>query len=462
MSAAAAAASGATAAAGMLRMAPTTARQARLLRLANTLSRRNAPGAPKSEADRLLWVRSHERKEQDTRLSTEEESIRARLLPTTVGNNAVSMHTRAGGENLYHFREYPMFPGEYVPPEHNVLASVRDSLRADLTAQSVKDAWMRVSGGNFFGSPQEFYASRDGLNEDQLADIVNALFPDLSTSEAQGMVRRILEAISSPSQTAHRTIAGTISADALGLDDSPGHYSNFLQWMSRISETKAFATEHSIYQFCRRAFNREDVVTMWHNYHVLSPDAVRRQSADGYSHFYSVLRDYSIKVKGTDTRHQRGVRIDPREVDPATGFSFGYGRFDRTELVCMLRPNREGRGTMTLKGKPIQEAFGGNAVWLEQILAPFDEARLNVNDFDVHFYAPNEKQARPEMPAREEAIAAQFGVANAITRAIPLTRIPLKKAGYLSFDRTTVPGDHPGFRDMKYKMRPFFKRARKS
>jgi hypothetical protein len=459
---AAAAASSSASTAGMLRMAPTTARQARLLRLANGLSRSKAPGAPQSEADRLLWARSHERMERDVRLSREEEQLRKRMLPTTVGNNAITMHTNGAGENLFHFREYPMFPGEYVPPEHNVLASVRDQLRADLTAQSVKDAWLRVSGGNFFGSPGEFYASRDGLNEGQLGDIVNALFPDLTGSESRGLVRRILETISAPSQTAQRTIAGSISADALGLDDAPGHYSNFLQWMSRIVETKAFATEHGIYQFCRRAFNKGDVTTMYHNYHVLSPDAVRRLSADGYSHFYAVLRDYAVKVKGSDTRHQKGVRIDPREVDPTTGFSFGYGRFDRTEYVCMLRPNREGRGSMAVLGKSIQDHFDHDARNLERVLAPFDEAGLKYSDFDVYFHSPNEQSATPDRPGKPEAIAAQFGLAMAISRAIPLARIPLKKAGYLSFDRTARIGEHPGFRDMKFKLRPYFKRAKKA
>lgn len=444
-----------------LRLAPTTARQARLLRVANSLARKQTPGAPTSEADKLLWVRSHARLEADQRFSKLEEAERMKMLPTTTGTNNPATHgTSTTGENLFHFREYPMYPGEYVPPEHNTLASVRDNLRADLSAQSIKDAWMRVSGGRFYSTTQEFYDANDGLGEEQLGDVVHALFPDLSSSEAQGLVRRIMEAMTAPTTSAARSIAGTVTADALGLDEAPQHYTNFLQWMSRMTATKAFATEMSIHQFCRRAFNKRDVHTMYNNFVTVSPDAMRRLSADGYSHFYAVLRDYSIKLAGNDTRHQIGVRIDPMEVDPKTGFAFGFGRFNEIDFVCMLRANRNGTGRMAVHGKPIAEYFGDSPKLLETILAPMDEAGLDYKDWDVYFLHTMDRGNDPS-DRRQHARACELALARAITHAVPLARIPLKKAGYLSFDRTKAPGDFVGFLDQKMHRRRFVKRAAK-
>jgi ribosomal protein S9 len=445
----------------VLRMAPQSARQARLLRLANQLARDKTPGAPSAEADKLLWVRSHARREADQRLSREEEALRVKMLPHKVGMNAVANHGPAGGENLFHFRDYPMFPGEYVPPDHNTLSSVKDNLRADLTAQSVKTAWQRVSRGRFFASTSAFYDSVDGLDENQLGDIVHALFPDLTHTESRSLIRRILETISAPVQTASRSLAGTVAAESLGLDQAPEHYTNFLQWMGRITSTKAFATEHSIHQFCRRAFNKRDVKTMFENYHVHSPESIRHLAADGYSHFYEVLKNYSSKIAGSDTRHQTGVRIDPREVDPKTGFSMGTGMMEDCEVICMIRPNRDGTGSVKIRGKPLAEFTRDRSWQMEVILAPLDEAGLSYKDFDIYFVDLLKGNLAPHASAKRMPLAAQFALSLAISKMMPITRIPLKKAGYLSADKRRPAGDHPGFLNGRTKQRVFRKRQAK-
>jgi hypothetical protein len=443
----------------VLRMAPQTARQARLLRLANKLARADTPGVPKTEGDKLLWVRSHERREADIRLSREEEALRLRMLPKAVGENNPAAHSQASGANLFHFRDYPMYPGEYVPPGHDALASVRDSLKADLTSQSLKDAWLRIAGAKPFDSPAEFYGQA-GADPTQLGDIVHALFPDLTAPESEALVRRVLEGISRPTSNTQRSLAGTVTAEALGLDDSPGHYTNFLQWMSRVMDTKAFQTELSIDRFCRRAFNKHDVRVMFQNYHLQSPDALKRLSADQYSHFHQVLKDYSRKVAGTDTRGQIGVRIDPVEVDPKTGFAFAKGSYNTVEVTCMVRANRDGTGAMHFHGKTIQEAFHNRSTFLEVVLAPLDEAGLNYKDFDIYFVNEPESVASPQH-VHDFRIACQFSVANAIVKLVPLARIPIKKAGYLSFDRTVPAGENPGKLDLRNKGRIFRKRAQK-
>lgn len=137
-------------------MAPRSARQARLLRLANHLSSTGTPGVPRTDGERMVWVNSHIRSEVDKQLSQEEEAAREVLMPLGVGQNAIATHGQTSHGNLFQFREFPMYPGEYVPPQHNTLSSLRDELRMDLGAQSIKQAWMRVSGGTFFQSSNEY------------------------------------------------------------------------------------------------------------------------------------------------------------------------------------------------------------------------------------------------------------------------------------------------------------------
>jgi hypothetical protein len=506
----------------LIQFAPRTARQSRLLRLANHLAREKVPGAPIGEADKYVWAVSHARRLEDKTLSEDEERLRAKIMPLSMTNTSnqhlqkpkifndedpetswlntndeifkrqsgkggaenddaennnnsggggdssssagVSSFATPGGMtegsgNLFHFRDYPMFPGEYVPAGHNTLASLRDELKADLTAQSLKDAWMRVTGGAFFDSPESFYGNVDGLDEEQLADVVTALFPKLGPHESNALIRRVLESISKSSSASARRLASTVTAEALGLDNAPGHYSNFLEWMGRMTGTKAFATEHAIFQFSRRKFNRKDVQHMWENYNLASPDALAQDRADGYSHFYTLLKDFAVKVAGRDTRHQKGVRIDPQEVDPETGFAFGEGFHDTCEIVCLIRENRDGTGEIFSQGRPLRESLSDRSWFMEQVLWPFDEAGLNARDFDVYFINKTVTNTAPDENNHQLVRALRLGLSRALSNLMPITRIRLKKAGLLTFDPSAVKGDHPGFLNQKEKRRKFLKRG---
>ncbi|AYU79024.1 mitoribosomal protein uS9m [Leishmania donovani] len=351
-----------------------------------------------------------------------------------------------------------MYPGEYVPAGHNTLSSLRDELRSDLTAQSLKEAWMRVSGGMYFKSIDDYYASVDGLDQEQLGEIVSALLPDLRKYEAQALVTKVLESLSKPADSPSRQLSRTITADAVGLDNAPGHYTNFLEWMGRMTETKAFKTEHALFEFSRRKFNREDVRVMFENYNLMSKATLEADSSDSYSHFYAVLHDFSRKVAGEDTRHQIGVRIDPAEVDPETGIAVGHGRADGQKYMftALIRENRDHNGSVTLLGKPLSVAFDDKSWLMEMVLMPFDEAKLDFRDFDVNLIS--EGKAMPSFANEIAAFACRMAVANAITKLLPLARIPLKKAGLLSVDRRREPGQFPGFVDGKKNKRKFAKR----
>ncbi|CAJ1008739.1 hypothetical protein Q4I28_004052 [Leishmania naiffi] len=437
-------------------LSPKTARHARLFRLANSLG--SQKGVPQSDGERLSWVNSHVKRTQDMELSRAEEALRERMMPLEVGDNAVITNNQATHGNLFHFREYPMYPGEYVPAGHNTLSSLKDELRSDLTAQSLKEAWMRVSGGMYFKSIDDYYASVDGLDEEQLGEIVSALLPDLRKYESQALVTKVLESLSKPADSPSRQLSRTITADAVGLDNAPGHYTNFLEWMGRMTETKAFKTEHALFEFTRRKFNRDDVRVMFENYNLMSKATLEADSSDSYSHFYTVLNDFSRKVAGEDTRHQIGVRIDPAEVDPETGIAVGHGRADGQKYMftALIRENRDHNGSITLLGKSLSVAFDDKSWLMEMVLMPFDEARLDFHDFDVSIIS--EGKAMPSLANEIAAFACRMAVANAITKLLPLARIPLKKSGLLSVDRRREPGQFPGFVDGKKNKRKFAKR----
>ncbi|EPY25273.1 hypothetical protein STCU_05751 [Strigomonas culicis] len=228
--------------------------------------------------------------------------------------------------------------------------------------------------------------------------------------------------------------------------------------MGRMTETRAFKTEHALFEFSRRKFNREDVRIMFENYNLMSKAALEADSADSYSHFYSVLKDFSRKVAGEDTRHQIGVRIDEPEVDLKTGIAVGHGRSDGEKYMftAIIRENRDGTGAVTMMGKPLVEALDNKSWLMEMILMPFDEARLDYRDFDVNLVA--EGKAMPSYANEIATFACRMAVANAITKLLPLTRIPLKKSGLLSVDRRREPGQFPGYVDGKRNKRRFAKR----
>ncbi|AAZ13076.1 ribosomal protein S9/S16, putative [Trypanosoma equiperdum] len=439
-------------------LSPRTARHARLFRLAGKLADSGSPGVPKSDGERLVWVNSHVRRDKDISLSQEEERIRELMMPLEVGENSFAANGQATHGNLFYFREYPMYPGEYVPAEHNTLSSLRDELRLDLTAQSLKEAWMRVSGGVYFQSVDEYYASVDGLDAEQIGEVLAALFPELNCYEAQALVQRTLECISRPVSAASRQLSRTITAEAVGLDNAPGHYTNFLEWMGRLTETRAFKTEHALFEFSRRKFNRDDVRVMFENYRLMSKATLLADSADSYSHFYTVLKDFARKVAGEDSRHQIGVRIDEAEVDPETGIAVGRGCADgeKYHFTALLRENRDHNGIITVMGKPLSLVLDNKAWLMEMVLMPFDEANLDYRDFDVHIVS--EGHAMPSIANEIAAFALRMAVANALVKLIPLTRIPLKKSGLLSVDRRRERGQFPGYLDGKKVKRRFAKR----
>lgn len=436
-------------------LCPKSARHARLFRLVSGLHSHNSP---KSDGERLAWVNSHVKRNTDKELSREEEALRVRAMPLEIGENAMTSNNQESHGNLFHFRDYPMYPGEYVPPQHNAMSSLRDDLRHELTAQSLRESWMRISGGMFFKSVDDYYASVDGLDEEQLGEIISAVLPDVGRYESMALVSQILESLSKPSDSPSRQLSRTITADAVGLDNAPGHYTNFLEWMGRMTETRAFKTEHALFEFSRRKFNKDDVHVMFENYNLMSKATLQADSADSYSHFFSVLKDFSRKVAGEDTRHQIGVRIDNAEVDVETGIAVGHGRADGEKYMftALIRENRDGNGSVSLMGKPLSVAFDNKSWLMEMVLMPFDEARLNYRDFDVNIVS--EGKAMPSVANDIAAFACRMAVANSITKLLPLTRIPLKKSGLLSVDRRREPGQFPGFVDGKKNKRRFAKR----
>jgi ribosomal protein S9 len=439
-------------------ISPCSARHARLLRLTRQLCASGAAGVPKSDGEQMVWVNSHIRAENDKKHSKDEEALREPMIPTGVGENSIATHGQSTHGNLFHFREYPMYPGEYVPPHHNTLSSLRDELRFDISAQAIKDAWMRVSGGNFFPSVDSYYASVDGIDAEQLGEIISATLPGFNRYESKALVTRVLELLSKPSDSPARQLGRTISAEAVGLDNAPGHYTNFLEWMGRLTETRAFKTEHALFQFSRRKFNRKDVQVMNENYKLMSRAALQQASSDSYSHFYSVLKDFSIKVSGEDTRHQIGVRVDDAEYDHVTGMSVGRGEGDGRKYIftALLRENKDHNGSVTLQGRPLNVAFDDQSWLMEMVLHPFDEANLDVRDFDMSIIS--EGKAAPSIANEIAASTVRLAVANAIAKLMPLTRIPLKKAGLLSQDRRAEPGQFPGYLDKKKTHRRFAKR----
>ena len=398
-------------------------------------------------ADTMIWVRSHIRRETDKQLSEKEERLRpwGEVMRSATAKSLGSHRSISDDNdgNSFTMREFPMYPGEYIPSGHNSLSTIRDDLTLDLLAQNIKASWMKITGGEFFKSMPEYYKRVDGLDETLLQDIVGALYPNLDVHDTRALIRKILEALSSESNSAVRILGRTITADCLGLDDAPQHYTNFLEWMSRMMDTVGFKTENALYQFCRRKFNAYDVRLMYENYSMMGKNFIDASKVDGYSHYYAIMQDYIRKLTSTDTRPQIGVRIDPAEYDPKTGFAYGWGYHNELFVYAHVRENTAGTGEIALHGEPLGTYLKGQSWWMEYLLQPFDDAGLNFKDFDVSLKA---EFLHPRGDKNRLCRAGRIAIAMSLTKLMPITRIHLKKAGLLSFSSRRTWQAKPGMK----------------
>ena len=398
------------------------------------------------------------RRREDMALSALEEKLRPwRDAMESSTGKALGSHrslTTESDGNLFTLRQFPMYPGEYVPAGHKPLVSLRDELTSDLLAQNIKTAWLQVTQGEFFASPSEYYRRVDGLDESRLTDIVGAVFPTLDVHETRALVRKVLESLSSDENTPSRALARTVTAESLGLDDAPQHYTNFLQWMGRMMDTVGFKTEHALYQFCRKKFNAYDSRLMYENYLMIGKNYMNAARIDGYSHYYLILQDFIRKITAGDTRSQIGVRIDPPEMDPHTGLAVGWGYHSALTVIALMRENNARTGEMVLQGEPVGEYFDDKSWWMEYLLQPFDDAGVCVRDFDVYLAA---EFFHPGGDKNRLCRAGRIAIAMALTKLMPITRIHIKKAGMLSFSKRRRWLPKPGKKGLN-RTRHFYKR----
>ena len=441
------------------RMSPVTPQEALLRRIAleststsgssithiDTAEQNHVRKIAHMPADTMVWVRSHLKREADLRLSDKEErmwpwdEVMRSASAKTLGNHR-SAHQDTE-DNAFTMREFPMYPGEYIPSGHNSLATLRDDLTLDLLAQNINASWMKITGGEFFQSMPEYYKRVDGLDESLLQDIVGALYPNLDVHDTRALIRKVLESLSTDSNSTIRSLSRTITAECLGLDDAPQHYTNFLEWMSRMMDTVGFKTENAIYQFCRRKFNAYDVRLMYENYSLMGRNFLDAAKVDGYTHYYLIMKDYIRKLNSKDSRPQIGVRIDPPEFDPKSGFAFGWGFHNELFVYAHIRENIAGTGEITMHGEPVASYLSDQSWWMEYLLQPFDDAGLNFKDFDVQLKA---EMVHPRGDKNRLCRAGRIAIAMGLTKLMPITRIHLKKAGMLSFSKRRTWQDKPG------------------
>ena len=398
-------------------------------------------------ADLMVWVRSHLKRDADRRFSDREEKLRPwnEAMRSTAGKTLGSHRSSPTDtdDNSFTMREFPMYPGEYIPSGHNSLATLRDELTLDLLAQNIKTSWMKITGGEFFQSMPEYYKRVDGLDEALLQDIVGAIYPNLDVHDTRALIRKVLETLSTDSNTVIRALSRTVTAECLGLDDAPQHYTNFLEWMSRMMDTVGFKTENAIYQFCRRKFNAYDVRLMYENYSMMGKNFLDAAKVDGYTHYYLIMKDYIRKLHSKDSRAQIGVRIDPVEYDPKTGFAYGWGFHNELFVYAHIRENISGTGEIVLHGEPVATYLGDQSWWLEYLLQPFDDAGLSFKDFDVQLKA---ELVHPRGDKNRLCRAGRIAIAMGLTKLMPITRIHLKKAGMLSFSKRRTWNEKPGIK----------------
>jgi len=439
------------------RLSPVTIQEAIVRRTA--LATQVGSKKSKPPADVMLWVRSHIQRLEDQTCSALEESV----LPWKEATNDSSGRTlgsyRSGttsDASVFTFREFPMYPGEYIPAGHKSLASMRDNLTQDLLAQNIKTAWMSVTRGDHFASPGEFYRRADGLDESRLVDIVGALYPSLDVHDSRALIRKTLETISTDSNTLVRVLNRAVTAESVGLDNSPQHYTNFLEWMARLMDTVGFKTEHAISMFCRKKFNSYDARIMYENHLLMGNSYLSAARVDGYTHYYTILRDFIQKITAVDTRAQIGVRIDPPEMDPRTGLAIGWGLHKFLTVIAMVRENKDGTGSMYIHGEPLNVYMRDQSWWMELLLQPFDDAGVSYKDFDVYL---SSEMTVPRGDNQRLSRAGRIAIAMALTKLMPITRIHLKKAGLLSFSRKYPWGHKPGMRGFEGKNKKrFFKK----
>ena len=116
-------------------------------------------------------------------------------------------------------------------------------------------------------------------------------------------------------------------------------------------------------------------------------------------------------------------------IDGKLQYAYGTGYRRTSEAIVRIRENANGSGKMSINGSVPVAYFRGHFPPLEMVLQPFDEADLNVFDFDIDVEAFSGSDYG-------QAGAIRMALSNALVKLLPHTKHALHMASFLFADQS--------------------------
>eukprot|EP01060_Flectonema_neradi_P039931 TRINITY_DN8961_c0_g1_i1.p1 TRINITY_DN8961_c0_g1~~TRINITY_DN8961_c0_g1_i1.p1 ORF type:complete len:452 (+),score=77.53 TRINITY_DN8961_c0_g1_i1:35-1390(+) len=398
-----------------------SAQQLRLLRSMKKLKPRA------SELDLRVWLGNHIREKEDQEFSFIQEKAWAPYMPGAGGQNSqtamqfAGVHGAGGGSPARQHSQLT-FPGEY--------RADRDDVQS-ISVQNLKTMYTHsAKRSHLFTGKHDFLLKIPTLDYEKLEELVANLFPNMERDETNGLLAKVIEAVQlgeSSSLDKVKKNYSLLTSDMLQLQGYPQTFSAALEAVARRQESKPFKVFNAREKFFTDLnFKWSHIQQMRRNVQMMGQRSME-DAPDVVDIVHEIYKEYIDWLENNEEKNpQRAkkVPIQEQEINDPDDLQYSYATgFNRSaEALVRIRENTEGAGKMSINGSiPIVQLKNIYAV--ELVLQPFDEADLNVFNFDVDIEVWNGTPTA-------QALACRISLSNAIVKMLPHTRPFLYTAGF--------------------------------
>ena len=398
-----------------------SAQQLRLLRSMKKLK----PKA--SELDLRVWLGNHIREKDDQEFSFIQEKAWAPYMPGAGGVNSQSamqfagVHGAGGGSPARQHSQL-MFPGEY--------RADRDDVQS-MSVQNLKTMYSQAAKQNqLFVGKHDLLLKIPTLDYEKLEELVSNLFPRMERDETNGLLAKVVEAVQLGEAGSLEKVKqnySLLTSDMLQLQGYPQTFTATLEAVGRRQKSKPFKVFNAREKFFTDLnFKWEHIQQMRRNVLMMGQRSLEG-ATDVVDIVHEIYREYINWLENEDEENPNRLKKVPmkeRELNDSDDLQYSYatGFHNSSEALVRIRENTEGAGRMSINGSiPIVQLKNIYAV--ETLLQPFDEADLNVFNFDVDIELWNGS-------SYSQGYACRIAISNAIVKMLPHTRPFLYTAGF--------------------------------
>eukprot|EP01061_Rhynchopus_euleeides_P019793 TRINITY_DN32475_c0_g1_i1.p1 TRINITY_DN32475_c0_g1~~TRINITY_DN32475_c0_g1_i1.p1 ORF type:complete len:468 (+),score=152.60 TRINITY_DN32475_c0_g1_i1:108-1406(+) len=397
-----------------------------------------------SEVELRVWLQQHQSEREDQEFSRLQEKSwdpykPGSSDPKAQASPAFSASSTSGRGAPVRQHSSPLFPGEY--------RANRDDVQA-LTLQNLRDMYTSTARkSEKFSDKNALLLRVPTLDYEKIEELVSNLFPFMERDETNALLGKVIESIQlDEPQPPNQETMKIMTSEMLQLQGYPQTFAAMVNAIGRRRNSKAFKVEEARRRFFEDLdFSWEHLQQIRKNVNLMG-DTFTNNAPDIVDVVYAMYKDYiewmERDARGIDEadakdtldaagRAQRVAMGDRIVVDGKVQYAYGVGYKFSSESIARVRENANGAGRMSINGSVPISYFRGRVHPVEMCLQPFDEADLNVFDFDIDIEVFNGSNWN-------QASAIRVAISNALVNLMPHTKPSLHMASFLYPDVGTV------------------------